>query len=172
MLTVLAIEKLSHPLCDQKCSKIQSQHNSSALMWNLCTAQSTDSAQCAQDMCFVKLLSSSSPLSFNMQISLQERPHNLVQDILSEVSAYQKIKHKNIVKLYGVEIQHVCLSHFIYLPLSLHFSIPLSLSLPPSLPPPPPLSHTHTHMHRHSFLIPCFFPTQPPEWITPIYGIL
>ncbi len=41
------------------------------------------------------------------QISIQEKDSSTVQTILDEINVFQRLKHKNIVKFYGVEIHHV-----------------------------------------------------------------
>ncbi len=41
------------------------------------------------------------------QISIQEKDSSTVQTILDEISVFQRLIHKNIVKFYGVEIHHV-----------------------------------------------------------------
>ena len=52
-------------------------------------------------------LSLSLSLSLSPQLSLQEKSHNVIRDVLSEIGVYQKIRHENIVRLQGVEVQHV-----------------------------------------------------------------
>lgn len=48
-----------------------------------------------------------------MQISLKEKSHNTVRDILSEVGVFQSINHKNIVHFHGVEIHDVSQSYYV-----------------------------------------------------------
>lgn len=41
-----------------------------------------------------------------LQISLLDKSHNKVRDILSEIKVFLQINHPNIVHLFGVELHH------------------------------------------------------------------
>ena len=72
------------------------------------------------------------------KISLQEKSHSTIRDILSEIQTFLKIRHRNIVRLHGVEIHKVLLSISLLFILA-HacnlqaLSRPLSITLPSRL---------------------------------------